>query len=103
MTTLRQVVAKRSDLPEGGIKGVRVAGRLVLLANVGGAIYAVDGVCTHEDSDLSTGFLTEDRITCPLHLSQFSVKTGEALSPPATNPLKAFKVHVEGNDIILEF
>ena len=48
----------------------------------------MSGICTHEETDLGLGFVIEDRIVCPLHLSQFELKSGPAVNPPATVPLK---------------
>ena len=72
------------------------------MVNHEGQIYALEGTCTHEDADLSLGLLMDNTITCPLHLSQFNVTTGEALSLPATDPLKTFKVKILGSDVYVE-
>ena len=41
----------------------------LLLTNMNGKIFATDRICTHAEADLSTGILTENGLTCPLHLS----------------------------------
>lgn len=74
----------------------------MLVANVNGNIYAVSNICTHEYAELVNGFLLEDTITCPLHLSRFRLETGEVLNPPATRPLKTYRVVLKGNDIFIE-
>lgn len=71
----------------------------ILLANVDGAIYAVDDTCTHEDSSLSLGCLREDKIKCTLHGSWFSVITGEPSEEPADEPLRCYPVKIH-NDAI---
>lgn len=93
---------KLDDLAEGSIAGVEVGGRHVLLSKIGGEVYAVSGTCTHEETDLARGFVLEDNVTCPLHLSQFSLRTGEVLNPPATEPLQRFNVKIQGNAIFVE-
>ncbi len=70
--------------------------------NLEGTLHAWDGTCTHEEADLSTGFLLGDRITCPLHLSVFDLNTGEAVTPPATVQLKKYNLKVENEDIFVE-
>ena len=72
------------------------------MANIDGTIYAHDGTCTHEEADLSNGFVLGDRVVCPLHLSQFDLKTGEAVTPPATESLKTYKVKIENSEILVE-
>ncbi len=71
----------------------------VLLANVGGVIYAVDDTCTHEDSSLSLGCLREDKIKCTLHGSWFSVITGEPSEEPADEPLSSYQVDIRNQEI----
>ncbi len=92
-----------SDLPPGTLKGVQLDdGRRVMVVNLDGEIHAWDGTCTHEEADLSTGFLLGDRVTCPLHLSQFDLHTGDAVNPPATVPLKKYNVKVENDQVYVE-
>ena len=93
---------KASDLAEGSISAVDLKGEHVLLSKIGGEVYAVGGTCTHEETDLGLGFVIEDRVVCPLHLSQFELKTGEVVNPPATVSLKRYSVRVEGGTIFVE-
>ena len=71
----------------------------ILLANVSGAIYAVDDTCTHEDSSLSLGCLREDEVKCTLHGSWFSVVTGEPTYEPADEPLHRYQVKIINKEI----
>lgn len=84
------------------MKGIDLDGRRVLVVNLDGAFRAWDGTCTHEEADLSTGFLLGERVTCPLHLSQFDLTTGEAVNPPATVGLKKYNVIVENGEVFVE-
>jgi nitrite reductase/ring-hydroxylating ferredoxin subunit len=93
---------KLTDLAEGSISAVDLEGTHILLSKIGGEVYAVSGICTHEETDLGLGFVIEDRIVCPLHLSQFELKTGEVVNPPATVPLRRFNVKVTGDTIFIE-
>jgi 3-phenylpropionate/trans-cinnamate dioxygenase ferredoxin component len=91
-----------SKLAPGTMAGVELEGRHVLLSNLGGEVFAVDGVCTHEESLLSQGFMVEDRVVCQLHLSQFELRTGEVINPPAFEPLKTYNVKIEDGHIFVE-
>jgi 3-phenylpropionate/trans-cinnamate dioxygenase ferredoxin subunit len=93
---------KLSDLEEGSMKALELNGVHILVAKIGGEVSAVSGTCTHEETDLGLGFVLEDRVICPLHLSQFDLKTGEVLNPPATVPLQRFNVKIEGETIFVE-
>ena len=96
----RVKVGNLSDLTDGECQSVDINGRRILIANVNGKIYAVEGICTHEDADLGT--MTEGKILCTVHLSQFDVKTGNSLNPPATGPLRTFNVKLENDDIYVD-
>ncbi len=91
-----------SKLVPGTMAGVDVEGRQILLSNLGGEVYAVDGICTHEESLLSKGFIIEERVVCQLHLSQFDLRTGEVYNPPALEPLKRYNVKIEEGSIFVE-
>lgn len=87
-------VARLSDVPPGKTLRVIVGGRAILLANVDGTVYAVDDLCTHEDSSLSLGCLKGEFVSCTLHGSRFSVRTGRPQEPPATEPLRTYRVRL---------
>jgi nitrite reductase/ring-hydroxylating ferredoxin subunit len=74
----------------------------ILLANQNGKIYATDLICTHAEADLSTGFLSNEGIRCPLHLSVFNLENGIPQNLPAEIPLKIYNVKIEQNEIYVE-
>ncbi|MGQ0772173.1 MAG: Rieske (2Fe-2S) protein [Nitrososphaerota archaeon] len=77
-------------------------GKRLLLTNLGGKIYATDRICTHEEADLSCGFLSEEGVRCPLHLSVFNLENGQPQNPPAESPLKTYNIKIDQNDIYVE-
>ena len=93
---------KAAELAEGSIATVDLIGKHILLSMIGGEVSAVSGFCTLEETDLGLGFVMEDRVVCPLHLSQFQLKTGEVINPPATVPLERYNVKVLGDTIFIE-
>ena len=102
ITTGFQEAAQVSQIPVGGVLGVEVGGTKLLLSKIEGRVHAVSGVCTHEEFDLADGIVIEDAITCPLHLSQFDLRTGQVYNPPATEPLKVFNVKIDGDTVFVE-
>ena len=97
-----EAVARLDEIPDGGVVQVVVQGEPVGLYRVGGDVYAISDICTHEEAYLSDGdFEPEDlEIECPLHGSRFNVETGEVRILPATVPVTAYAVKVEG-DLVL--
>ena len=76
-------------------------GRTILLARIGGKVFATDRICTHAYADLSTGILNEDEktVTCPLHLSAFKLDSGQPQNLPAEEPLKTYNVKISDGRI----
>lgn len=93
---------KASELAEGTMLTLDLKGVHLLLARIGGEVTALSGTCTHEDADLGLGFIIEERVVCPLHLSQFDLRTGQVLNPPAIAPLRSFNLKIEGETIFVE-
>jgi nitrite reductase/ring-hydroxylating ferredoxin subunit len=75
-------VAKTSEIPTGKMKVVTVGGQEVLLANVDGAIHALNRRCGHMNAPLEDGVLKGKEVTCPMHGVRFDVTTGKKLSEP---------------------
>jgi nitrite reductase/ring-hydroxylating ferredoxin subunit len=92
-------VARVGDVPEGGVKVVRLEDQPVALFLVAGVYYALDDVCTHDGGPLAEGVLDDHVIECPRHGAKFDVRTGEVLALPATAPVTAYAVKVEGDEI----
>jgi nitrite reductase/ring-hydroxylating ferredoxin subunit len=95
-------VCELSEIPPGTMYPADVSGIHLMIVNVEGSLYAVDKICTHETADLSTGFLTDSEVTCPLHLSRFGITDGSVLNPPATKPLRTYRVKVEGTSVYVQ-
>ena len=58
---------------------------------------------THEQCSLAEeGTLEGTVITCACHGAQFDAATGAVLAPPAVEPLQAYQVRVDGDDVVVE-
>ena len=103
MATQFVTVVKTSEIPAGSITAVDVRGMRVAVANVAGTYYAFDDECTHEQCSLATeGELEGTTVTCTCHGSEFDVRTGKVLAPPATQPVKVYPVRVAGDALQIE-
>jgi 3-phenylpropionate/trans-cinnamate dioxygenase ferredoxin subunit len=99
--TRRVPVGRVEDVPGGTMKMVQVDGTDILVVHGDDGFYAMQGICSHEYFELDKGFLTDDSITCALHLSRFDLATGEALDPPAELPLATYPVEITDGEISL--
>ena len=94
--------AEVGELASGERKLVDIGGgQQVLLFNLGGSYYAVDEECTHAFGRLSMGEVRGEEVGCPVHAAVFSIKTGEVLSQPASEPLTVYSVRVEDGSVLI--
>jgi len=91
-------VFNKSDLAEGQCKAVDANGKTIALFNVGGTICALDNTCLHRGGPLGEGILEGDVVTCPWHMWEYNVRTGEKVGTPSIK-VATYPVQVDGNDI----
>ena len=90
------------EIKLGKMKRVETNGKAILICNVDGEFYAVDDMCTHEDSSLYLGCMKGDLVQCSLHGAKFSVKTGEPMEEPGEIPLQTYELKVEDGRIFVK-
>lgn len=88
-----------ADMPESGTVVVALGGVEVLLCRFEGEVYALENRCSHADEPLACGRIRLGWIACPAHGARFDLETGEALGPPATQPVRSFAVRIVGDMI----
>ncbi len=94
-------IGQVDDIPEGTSKIVTIErNKEVAVFNQEGEFFAVSNVCPHQGGPLGEGFISNDRISCPLHGWEFDLMTGQStVSPNITVPV--YDIEVRGEDIIL--
>jgi len=103
MATEFVTAIKTNEIPVDGVKAIDVRGKRIAVTNVGGTYYAFDDACTHEDCSLTEmGELAGTTVTCTCHGSEFDVRTGKVLAPPATVPVKVYPTRVAGDALQIE-
>lgn len=80
------------EIEPGHVAVFEAGGNRLAVCNVGGALYAVDDICSHDGGPLDQGELIGDQIECPRHGARFDVKTGRALTLPAVRPIGSYAV-----------
>ena len=98
-------IARIADIPEGEARRYELDGHEIAVANLGnGEFRALGDVCSHAQAYLHEGEVdVEDRtIECPRHESVFDLDSGRPVSLPATLPVPAYRIKVEGDEIKVE-
>src|SRR3954470_16402423 len=90
-----------ADLPDGAMLSGHVEGKPVLLAHTGGEWFAIGATCSHYSGPLPEGLLVGDTVRCPWHHACFSLRTGEALRPPALNDVPCWQVEQKGEMVFV--
>ena len=86
-----------AELPPGHVKIVYAGVVGIGVYNCGGAYYALEDRCSHDDGPLCEGDFEplEAVVICPRHGSRFDIRTGRPLTLPAYIPVDTFEVRVE--------
>lgn len=90
-----------ASLTPGKPVKVNLGNEDVCVTRIGEEVFAVADICTHSEASLSEGEVSDHKIECWLHGAEFDLRTGEALTPPATEALETFAVHREGDTITI--
>jgi nitrite reductase/ring-hydroxylating ferredoxin subunit len=69
---------------------------------VAGNLCAPQAKCPPKQGPLNEGALDGSTVTCPWHGSQFNVCTGAVLRGPAVDPLRTYRITVEGEFGVVE-
>lgn len=97
-------VATVDEVPVNGSKLIEVDGVRIALFNLNGEYYAIEDVCTHDGGPLVEGEIVNGHeVRCPRHGARFDICTGAALSFPAFEPTVAYDVHLQEDDLLIDY
>lgn len=85
-------------------KPVRIEkdGESICVARIGDEVFAIGDTCSHSEASLAEGDITDFKIECWLHGAEFDLRTGKALTPPATSPVHKYSVTVDGDSVTID-
>ena len=97
-------VCPLDELPPGEVRLVHAGAISVGVYNLGGALYAIEDRCSHDDGPLCEGDWDQEScwVVCPRHGSQFDLATGVPRSLPATEPVPTYPVRVADGKVVVE-
>jgi nitrite reductase/ring-hydroxylating ferredoxin subunit len=99
-----QKVANKSDLKEGGLMGVEIDNKRIVLSMVEGKVYAMNSVCSHKGAPLEEGTLLGYDLKCPWHFALFDVRNGKVSATTVwAKDLESYPVQVDqtSGDILI--
>lgn len=88
-------IAPLSDIPNGERLFVEIDEKKIVIFNVGGNIFAIGDVCSHDSGPLGDGEVEGMDVICPRHGARFDIKTGQALLLPAVEDIPAYPVRIK--------
>ena len=80
---------------DGQTVSLSVGRRMIAVARSGDEYFAIEDVCTHDGAELTGGAIEGAEIICPRHGARFCMRTGEALTPPAYEPIRVFATKID--------
>jgi Rieske Fe-S protein len=95
--TTAAALASTADIPVGGGK-VLTAQKIVITQPQAGSFHAFTAICTHQGCIVNS--VSGGTIDCPCHGSKYSAVNGSVVNGPATLPLAAVSIKVQGTSII---
>lgn len=90
-----------SELTTGKPQKITVGSKDVCVVRVADEVFAIADICTHADASLAEGEVSGEKIECWLHGAEFDLRTGAALTPPATEALETFEVSRDGDTVTI--
>ena len=94
-------VGAAGEEPEGTLRRVEAGDTAVCLARTDEGWLAFDDTCTHEECSLAGGELDGEVVICPCHGSEFDIRTGDVVTPPALEPLPIYEAREDGGTLFV--
>lgn len=93
------------ELTPGEREVFGVNGKWIAVFNVGGKVYAIEDLCTHDGNVLAYDLqdrpskLIDHEIECPRHGGRFDLRSGKATRSPAEIDLPWYQVRIQGDEL----
>lgn len=91
-----------ADLTNGMRTFTELDDKRIMVVCVEDEFYAIESMCSHAMFELDDAPIVECTVVCPLHGAHFCLKTGEALSAPATEAIPSYPLRIEGGMIQIQ-
>ena len=96
-------VARVGDVEPGTVRVVELDGRSLCIGQTeDGEWGAIDNLCTHDGGTLGEGEVDGNCISCPRHGAKFDLRSGDALTMPATEATCSHDIKVEEGKVLVQ-
>ena len=92
-------IAQHGEISPGGMSVFSLEHAEIVVINLNDKYFAIEDVCTHDGSEISSGCLLGHAIECPRHGARFDIRSGEVLDPPAYEPIRVFEIRINNGMI----
>ena len=92
MTTID--VGRLDELADGAGTRVDVGDHRIAVFRVGDEVHAIADRCSHAEASLAEGEVFGTEVECPRHGAEFDITNGQALTLPATKPVRTYEAGV---------
>lgn len=94
-------IASKSEIPNNDKLLIDINNTQIAIFNIEGKFYAIENICSHnnvtlfnEHSNLED-IVIEKKVVCQRHGAKFCLKTGQALCPPASDPIRTIPIRIK--------
>jgi 3-phenylpropionate/trans-cinnamate dioxygenase ferredoxin component len=95
-------VGPASAATETAPLSAEVDGYSIIVLRCGAELYAIEDRCTHDGESLEGADVENCQVVCPRHGARFCLRSGEALTPPAYEPVRTFNAREQTGRILVE-
>jgi 3-phenylpropionate/trans-cinnamate dioxygenase ferredoxin subunit len=95
-------IGPATAVTEASMLAGEVDGYPIVVTRCGERLFAIEDRCSHDGESLAGAEIEKCEIICPRHGARFDLRTGDALTPPAYEPIKTFNVREQDGRILVE-
>jgi 3-phenylpropionate/trans-cinnamate dioxygenase ferredoxin subunit len=92
-------IAQASELGNGERIFVEIDELPIVIFNIGGKLFAIADVCSHDNGSVGDGEVEDYQVICPRHGARFDIRTGKVLALPAVVDIPAYPVRIVNGEI----
>jgi len=95
-------ITTKSELPAANeAREFPCGDKMVCVANVDGAISAIDNVCLHRGGPLGQGTIEGGKVVCPWHGWAWDPKTGQS-AHSASAKVAVYPLKIESEEVLVD-